>query len=626
MRAARVEIRDGRWLYVSGRPAPGERGALTLVVWCHETHEVRRAHMVRAGEEGAEASLPVEDLMGERRRWELHVESDAGRSRLKGPPRTIGPARVVGAHCLEPARSKDGELSVDVDAIGPHAELDLAATRVRDGELVAAGTIAGERFEERLPMTAPGPLTVRGLPLAAHADGIVGKRDAVVFPEANGLRPQFTDTDQLELVPVKERPGRPAPQVGRESLRRRLLGPPAVLVHRVALAVVSGLWRGRRPGSEADAADVRVLLLHAYGLGGTIRTTFNLAAHLHRTRGAEIVSVIRRRRHPRLPFPVGVPVSTLDDQRGRRPLLARLPSLLVHPEDYAYPHCSLRTDIALVRWLRAQPEGVVVTTRPAFNILAARLCPPGVRVVGQEHMNFEAHRPRLDADTRRAYPRLDALTVLTERDRADYERVLDGRSRLARIPNAVPPLGGERAALDAPVIVAAGRLIGQKGFDLLIEAFAPIAAEHRDWSVRIYGNGPMRPALRRQILERELYGQVFLMGPTLHLGEALAEASVLALSSRFEGFGMVIVEAMSKGLPVVAFDCPRGPGEIVHHGHDGLLVANGDVAAFGAALGELISDPQRRQALGEGALETAKAYSIEAIGARWDALLADLDN
>jgi len=144
--------------------------------------------------------------------------------------------------------------------------------------------------------------------------------------------------------------------------------------------------------------------------------------------------------------------------------------------------------------------------------------------------------------------------------------------------------------------------------------------------VRIYGNGPMRPALRRQILERELYGQVFLMGPTLHLGEALAEASVLALSSRFEGFGMVIVEAMSKGLPVVAFDCPRGPGEIVHHGHDGLLVANGDVAAFGAALGELISDPQRRQALGEGALETAKAYSIEAIGARWDALLADLDN
>jgi glycosyltransferase involved in cell wall biosynthesis len=624
MRAARVEVRDGRWLYVSGRPAGDEAGALTLVVWCHETHEVRRAHMVRAGEEGAEASLPVEDLVGERRRWELHVESAAGRSRLLGPPRAVGPARVVGTHRIDPARSKDGELSVDVDAIGPYAELDLAASRVHDGALVAVGTIDGERFEESLPLREPGPLTVRGLPLAAHADGIVGKRDIVVFPAAEGVRPRFTDTDELELVAAEPERERPTPQVGSESLRRRLLGPPAVLAHRIALALVTALARGRRAAPADGTPSVCVLLLHAYGLGGTIRTTFNLVGHLQRSRPVQVVSVIRRRRHPRLPFPIGVDVSVLDDQRGRRSLLARLPSLLVHPEDYAYPHCSLRTDVALMRWLRSRSSGVVVTTRPALNILAARLCPPGVTIVGQEHMNFDAHRPRLDAETRRVYPRLDALTVLTDRDRADYERVLDGRTRLAQIPNAVPPLGGERAELVAPVIVAAGRLTGQKGFDLLIEAFAPLAAEHPDWSVRIYGNGPMRPALRRQILERELYGHVFLMGPTLHLGEALSEASVFALSSRFEGFGMVIVEAMSKGVPVVAFDCPRGPGEIVHDGRDGLLVPNGDVPAFTAALRELIEDPERRRALGAGALETAEAYSIDAIGARWDALLADL--
>jgi glycosyltransferase involved in cell wall biosynthesis len=285
--------------------------------------------------------------------------------------------------------------------------------------------------------------------------------------------------------------------------------------------------------------------------------------------------------------------------------------------------CSLATDVKLVRWMRSQPPGVLVTTRPAFNLLAGRLCPPGVVVIGQEHMNFDAHRPRLDADVRRHYQRLDALTVLTERDREDYLELLAGApTQLARIPNAVPPMGGERSRLDQPVIVAAGRLTGQKGFDLLVRAFAPIAREHPDWRLRIYGAGPLRASLQRLILDQGLYNNAFLMGPTLHLGEALSEASIFALSSRFEGFGMVIVEAMSKGLPVVSFDCPRGPGEIINHGRDGLLVPNGDVAGFTRALRELVEDPERRARLGAGALGTAGDYDIGSVGERWERLLA----
>jgi glycosyltransferase involved in cell wall biosynthesis len=422
--------------------------------------------------------------------------------------------------------------------------------------------------------------------------------------------------------------------IGRRSLRRRLLGPVAVRAHRFALAAATRLWRGRsaRVGSaEPGAAEIRVLLLHAYGLGGTIRTTLNLVDQLRHRHLVEVVSVVRRRRHPRLPFPLGVRVSVLDDQRRsarRGPaarVLGRVPSLLVHPEDYAYPMCSLRTDVALVRWLRTQPPGTLVATRPAFNLLAARLCPPDVTVIGQEHMNFDAHRPRLAADVRRVYPRLDALTVLTEHDRSDYERLLGaGRTHLARIPNAVPPMGGERSPLVAPLVIAAGRLTGQKGFDLLVRAFVPVARRHPEWKLRIYGAGPLRGTLQRLILEQRLYNNVFLMGPTLHLGEALSEASLYALSSRFEGFGMVIVEAMSKGLPVVSFDCPRGPGEIINHGRDGLLVANGDVEALSGALLELVEDPDRRRRLGEGALATAQRYAIGAIGERWEQLLADV--
>ncbi|MDX6666261.1 MAG: hypothetical protein QOG68_2467, partial [Solirubrobacteraceae bacterium] len=519
---------------------------------------------------------------------------------------------------------------------------DRFASRVAYAELAGTGGVS----EWDVALTAGDGVR---LPVGAHLDGVVGKDSVVVHPlgefehdgRARALRAAFTGEDGLvlregpaaALAVAADTADDAQDTIGRRTLRRRLLGWPAVLVHRAALAIVSAIWHGRRSSGPArDTAEMRVLLLHAYGLGGTIRTTLNVVDELRRRRSVEVVSLVRRRRHPRLPFPLGLRVSVLDDQRssgagGRRALriLRRLPSVLVHPEDYAYPMCSLATDLVLVRWLRAQPPGVLVTTRPAFNLLAARLCPPGVTVVGQEHMNFEAHRPQLDADVRRHYPRLDALTVLTERDRQDYTRLLDGApTRLAQIPNAVPPMGGGRSALDAPVIVAAGRLTNQKGFDLLIGAFAPLAREHPEWRLRIYGGGALRASLQRLILEHQLHNHVFLMGPTQHLGEALSEASIFALSSRFEGFGMVIVEAMSKGLPVVSFDCPRGPGEIINDDRDGLLVPNGDVAAFTSALRALIEDPARRRRLGDGALQTAQDYGIDAIGERWEALLAEL--
>jgi glycosyltransferase involved in cell wall biosynthesis len=240
-------------------------------------------------------------------------------------------------------------------------------------------------------------------------------------------------------------------------------------------------------------------------------------------------------------------------------------------------------------------------------------------------MNFGSHLPGISLAIARHYRGLDALAVLTAGDERDYGALLRGaRTRVVRIPNALPSLAGGPASPDARIVVAAGRLNRQKGFDLLIRAFAPIAERHADWQLRIHGGGREQAALRAQIFAAGLYEQVFLMGPSERLGEALAEGSVFALSSRFEGFGIVLVEAMSKGLAVVSFACERGPADIVDHGRDGLLVPPGDVDALSRALLAVIEDRDRRVQLAAGAREKARAYDPAAIGARWLALLDEL--
>jgi glycosyltransferase involved in cell wall biosynthesis len=362
-------------------------------------------------------------------------------------------------------------------------------------------------------------------------------------------------------------------------------------------------------------------------MGGTIRTSFMLASHLARHgRPVEIVSMRRARMEPAIAFPQGVTVSALTDRtRALGPvarLLARLPSALIHPYDYAYPRASLWTDVQLVRRMRSMRSGVLIGTRPAFSIVAARLAPPGVSAVGVENMNYHSHRGPLTRDMRRAYARFDGLVVLTGEDERDYRSLLgDGSTRIARIPNALPELGGGVASLDAPVVVAAGRLTGQKGFDLLIQAFALVVREEPSWMLRIYGDGSARGELERLIASLGLGSSVSLMGTTTDIGSALAEASVFALSSRFEGFGMVIVEAMSKGLPVVSFNCPRGPAEIISDGVDGLLVPAQDVEALAAALLEVIRSPSVRRRMGAAGLEKARSFSADRIGERWDELL-----
>jgi glycosyltransferase involved in cell wall biosynthesis len=535
-------------------------------------------------------------------------------------------------------RVEDGALHVEGTVEADAESAELAARRGDGEEVVVPAQLEGGRFAARLDLAAlPGGQAddwslrlvagERAYRLGTHLDGIANLGEATEFPavQAGGrrLRPFYTAENDISVRSEDGGPDAPArPPVDEEAkprLARRVLGPPAILAHRLALRL-AGLRRG---GGAPDGVDVRILVLHAWGMGGTVRAALSLAQSLAESgRSVEIVSVVRRAGKPFFPFPDGVKVTAVDDQRKHR---SRLPSLLVHPEDFAYPWASLRTDRKLLRRFRAMQGGVVIGTRPGFNLLAATLIPEGTVTVAQEHMNFHAHRRGLARDVRRRYRSLDALAVLTDEDRRDYEAALGGATRVVRLPNAVPPLGGGRADPAAKVAVAAGRLNSQKGFDLLIEAWKPVAEAHPDWQLRIYGRGLHRQDYKRQARDAGLAGQVLLLGATRDLGAALAQGSVFVLSSRFEGFGIVVVEAMSKGLAVVSFDCPRGPGEIIDDGRDGVLVPPADVPALSRALLDVVGDEERRRALGAAALETARRYDPAAIGKDWVTLMDELD-
>jgi glycosyltransferase involved in cell wall biosynthesis len=372
--------------------------------------------------------------------------------------------------------------------------------------------------------------------------------------------------------------------------------------------------------------------MNAFGVGGTIRTTLETAGELAKRHDVEVVSVVRRRTEPALPVPAGVRLVALSDLRKEtiaeanpvRRSLAERPTRLMTRHDFRHPTFNLLSDANLLRYLASVRDGVLIGTRPSINVAIARLAAPSVVRVGQDHMNYASYGDPLRAQIRAVYPRLDLVTTLTEGDASAYRRALRDRTRVECMPNGVPDTGGHRAALDNKVVVAAGRVTRQKGFDRLLPAWKQAVAEHPDWELRIWGDGHKQRALRRQIERLEISGSAKLMGFTPRLHEEFARSSLYVMSSRREGFPMVLLEAMAVGLPVVSFDCPTGPADIIREGVDGHVVPNGDRDALAAAMSDLMGDAGKRRSFGAAALEGASRYELGTIARRWEDLLAEV--
>jgi len=195
------------------------------------------------------------------------------------------------------------------------------------------------------------------------------------------------------------------------------------------------------------------------------------------------------------------------------------------------------------------------------------------------------------------------------------------------IPNAVLParsLSGDTPSgrrLPSPCVVGLGRLHSQKGFDLLLQAFARARAVHPGWNLRIFGEGPQRPELEALCARLGLEPKAIFPGTEKDVDAILAQAKIFVMSSRFEGFPNALCQAMARGVAVIATNCPSGPEGIVRHGVDGLLVPPEDPETLASALETCMADAGKRAALGTRGREIMERFRPDKVLAMWEQTL-----
>jgi glycosyltransferase involved in cell wall biosynthesis len=364
------------------------------------------------------------------------------------------------------------------------------------------------------------------------------------------------------------------------------------------------------------------------GMGGTSRSAITQANALAGDHDVRLVSITRSADDPHYDVDPRITIDYLADVRedtlaqdDRARVLNERESVLVPPRwDGQF---SALTDLAMTGALPGLDADVVVTVTPALLAAVAQLVPDRAILVHQEHRSSSDRTSGLEPLLAFA-PRADVVAMLTPTT-AEWlrEQLGDRTPETVVMPNPLPLGFTPRSRLDGRLIVSAGRLAVEKQFTKLVLAFGEVADQLPGWRLRIFGDGPQRNELRRQARKLGLYDRLELPGSTTDMAGEWAKASIVALTSRAEGFPLVLQEAMAAGVPVASFDCPSGPREIVEHDVNGLLVAPDSVAGMASALLRLATDDDLRARLGVGALHSSRQYDARALAEQWVGIFAD---
>lgn len=366
-----------------------------------------------------------------------------------------------------------------------------------------------------------------------------------------------------------------------------------------------------------------------YNPGGMERVLLNKVSYLVRKKGwnVTIVTTDQKGRPPFYPFPEKIRMIDLDinyaDDNEKNVLL----------KIYGYLKRKKKHKRKLTALLEKERADIVVSLYPSEASFIPDIKDGSKKVLELHFCKFFRlqyrrsgllgliDRLRTKQDEKIAR-RFDKFVVLTNEDRKYWGAI----PNIEVISNAAMPMGDNLSDGSVKRVIAVGRLDYQKGFDRLIQAWQ-IVQEHepfKDWELDIFGQGEWQEMLQQMIDKVGLSHNTHINQPTNAIGKEYANSSLIVMTSNYEGFGMVLVEAMACGVPAIAFDCKCGPKDIIDNGINGLLVKDGDITGLAETMMKLMADKDYRKLLSNNARKVTDIYSEEAVMNKWIKLFTSL--
>ena len=264
--------------------------------------------------------------------------------------------------------------------------------------------------------------------------------------------------------------------------------------------------------------------------------------------------------------------------------------------------------------------GIVISSEYPFTVAAVLAGTKKYsRLIAWEHHHFAWLKKNCFWTflCKQAYPKLNGIICLNKDEATHYE----GIAPAFIIPNFVENTTGKRSLVTNKTILAVGWLIHRKGIDMLLKAAREVLTKHPGWTWKLIGDGEMKDEVLQFISNEKLEDRFILQSPVdSNINDEYINASLFVLSSRYEAFPMVLLEAMSFGIPCISFDCPSGPAEIITDPEDGLLVEKENPVKLAEAISSLITNEEKRKKMGEKAFTNIQHFSPERIYELWQQL------
>jgi amylovoran biosynthesis glycosyltransferase AmsD len=317
-------------------------------------------------------------------------------------------------------------------------------------------------------------------------------------------------------------------------------------------------------------------------------------------------------------------------------LAGHIVSLISMSAENVKPYYTLETEVKLrvlkkptlyelVNFLRKNHCDIIISVsmgRLSFKLACIhKFWGLDCRLILSEHVAFETSPMLVRILKWISYQFADDLVLLTQHDYQLLHNIVRSRVCIIRNASGFELLSESALAHKDKVVLAVGRLTYQKAFERLLRIWASLD-DHNGWILHIVGDGEKRDELQQLISELGVSESVSLIPATPSIANEYKNASILVMTSRYEGLPLVLIEAKSHGLPVIAFDCKTGPREIINNNEDGILVTDGDEAEFSLLLARLIQDDSLRKRMQREALKNAEYYTVGRISQQWQELIS----